>query len=155
MQKKSLENVNELNPIINLPVEAFLEKNYIENSGDKIEIYRRLAVIREEREIKDLREELTDRFGKITEPVENLLQIALIRLAAKNLGVISIKEKDLRVEILFSDLKKLSVQGIIDLSKIFRRDFKFVESSQRIFLTFRTKKNMLSRILNVLRALGG
>ncbi|MBQ6297165.1 MAG: transcription-repair coupling factor [Selenomonadaceae bacterium] len=155
LQKKSLENVNELNPIINLPVEAFLEKNYIENSGDKIEIYRRLAVIREEREIKDLREELTDRFGKITEPVENLLQIALIRLAAKNLGVISIKEKDLRVEILFSDLKKLSVQGIIDLSKIFRRDFKFVESSQRIFLTFRTKKNMLSRILNVLRALGG
>ena len=102
-----------------------------------------------------MREELTDRFGKITEPVENLLQIALIRLAAKNLGVISIKEKDLRVEILFSDLKKLSVQGIIDLSKIFRRDFKFVESSQRIFLTFRTKKNMLSRILNVLRALGG
>ena len=155
LQKKSVETVAELNPIINLPVEAFLEKNYIENSGDKIEIYRRLAVIREEREIKDLREELADRFGKITEPVENLLQIALIRLAAKNLGVISVKEKDLRVEIVFSDVKNLSAQGIIELSKIFRGNFKFVESSQRIFLMLRTKKNMLSRILNVLRALGG
>ena len=155
LQNKTAEKFDEPDPIINLPAEAFINREYISNAGDKIEIYRRLAVVRDELEIKDLREELTDRFGKITEPVENLLQIALIRLAAKNLGVISIKEKDLRVEIIFRDVKKLSAQGIIELSRIFRRNFKFVEDSRRISLTFRTKKNILSRILNLLRALGG
>ena len=106
--------------------------------------------MREAHEVKDLREELTDRFGKITEPVENLLQVALIRIAAKNLGVLSIKEKDLRIEIIFSDIKKISAQGVIDLNKIFRRDFKFIESSQRIFLTVKTKKNLLTSVLKVL-----
>ncbi|MBR0260559.1 MAG: transcription-repair coupling factor [Selenomonadaceae bacterium] len=153
LQHKAAEKVDEPDPIINLPVEAFIDRNYISNAGDKIEIYRRLAVVREEREVKDLREELTDRFGKVTEPVENLLQIVLIRLAAKNLGVRSVKEQNLRVEIVFDDLKKISTQGIIDLSKIFYRNFKFIESSQRIFLTLTTKKNILTQILNVLKIL--
>ena len=153
LQHKSVEKIDETDPIISLPAEAFINREYISNAGDKIEIYRRLAVVREEREIKDLREELTDRFGKVTEPVENLLQVALIRLAAKNLGVTSIKEQNFRVEIVFSDVKKISAQGVIELSKLFRRDFKLIESSQRIFLTFRTKKNLLSRILNVLKTL--
>ena len=153
LQNKTVETADEPAPIISLPVEAFINREYISNAGDKIEIYRRLAVIRDEREIKDLREELTDRFGKITEPVENLLQVALIRLAAKNLGVRSIKENNLRVEIIFSDLKKISADGIIALNKIFRRDFKFIESSQKIFLTFTTPNEILSKILNALKSL--
>ena len=153
LQNKSAEKINEPDPIISLPTEAFINREYISNAGDKIEIYRRLTVVHEEREIKDLREELTDRFGKITEPVENLLQVALIRLAAKNLGVLSIKEQNLRVEFVFSDLKKISADGIIWLNKIFRRDFKFLETSQRIFLTFWTKKNLLSKISDVLKSL--
>ena len=153
LQHKSVENVEEPDPIINLPAEAFINREYISNAGDKVEIYRRLAVVHEAREVKDLREEMTDRFGKITEPVENLLQVALIRIAAKNLGVVSVKEKNLRVEIVFSDVKKISAQGVIELSRIFRRDFKFIEDSRRIFITFKTKKNLLSRILNVLKSL--
>ena len=153
LQHKKVENVNEPDPIISLPTEAFINREYISNSGDKIEIYRRLAVVREDVEVKDLRDELTDRFGKLTEPVENLLQVARIRLAAKNLGVRSIREQNLRVEIVFADVKKISTQGLLELSKIFRRDLRFVESEHRIFVTFKTTKNLLTRILNVLRSL--
>ena len=153
LQHKKVERVDEPDPIISLPTEAFINREYISNSGDKIEIYRRLAVVREDVEVKDLREELTDRFGKLTEPVENLLQVARIRLAAKNLGVRSIREQNLRVEIVFADVKKISTQGLLELSKIFRRDLMFDEREQRIFVTFKTTKNLLTRILNVLRSL--
>ena len=153
LQHKETAKSDEINPIISLPVEAFIDREYISAASDKIEIYRRLAAVREDVEIKDLREELADRFGKLTEPVENLLLVSRIRLAAKNLGVRSIMEQNLRVEIVFSDLELISAQGIIGLSKIFRRDFKFIEDSRRIFLTLKTKNNLLSRILNVLRAL--
>ena len=153
LQNKSFEKDEEPNPVIDLPTEAFINAEYISNSGDKIEIYRRLAVVKDDLEVKDLREELIDRFGQITEPVENLLQVAQIRIAAKNLAVTSIKEKNLRVEIIFTDVKKISAQGVIDLSKLFRRDFKFIESAQRIFLTLRTKLNLLSQVLKVLRTL--
>jgi transcription-repair coupling factor (superfamily II helicase) len=153
LQNKSVENVEEPAPIINLPTEAFIDREYISNAGDKIEIYRRLAVMRDDIEIKDLREELQDRFGKISEPVENLLLVAQIRVVAKILGVKSLQENNLRVEIVFNDIKKISAQGIIKLSRLFRSDLKFLESSSRIFLTFKTKKNLLSRILNVLKSL--
>lgn len=153
LQHKELEQDDEPDPIISLPTEAFINRDYISNAGDKIEIYRRLTAVREDAAIKDLRDELNDRFGKVTEPVENLLQVARIRLAAKNLGVRSLKEKNLRVEIIFGDLKKISAQGVLDLSKIFRRDMKFIESSQRIFLTFKTKEKLLTRLLNALRSL--
>ena len=153
LQNKEVKRAEKPDPIINLPIEAFIDSEYIENAGDKIEIYRRLAVIREDREINDLRDEITDRFGKIPENAENLLQIAKIRLAAKNLEVKSIQEQNLRVEIIFSDVKKISAQGIIDLSRIFRRDMRFVESSQRIFLTFTTKNNLLSKIIDSLKIL--
>ncbi|MBR4152185.1 MAG: transcription-repair coupling factor [Selenomonadaceae bacterium] len=153
LQHKEMENVDDPDPIINLPTEAFIDREYISNAGDKIEIYRRLAVIRNDTELKDLREELQDRFGKISEPVENLLLVTRIRIVAKMLGVKSVQENNLRIEIIFGDLKRVSAQGVIELSKIFRSDFKFLESSSRIFLTFRTKKNLLSRIFNVLRSL--
>ena len=153
LQHKEVENVEEPDPIISLPVEAFINREYISNASDKIEIYRRLAVIREDKEVRDLREELTDRFGKVTESVENLLLVAKIRLAAKILGVRSITEKNLRVEIVFGDLSRIAAQGVLDLSKIFRRDLKFVESTQRLFLTFKTKKNLLTRLVNVLKSL--
>ena len=155
LQKKTVEKAEEPEPIINLPAEAFINREYISNAGEKIEIYRRLAILRDEREIKDLREELEDRFGKITEPVENLLQIGLIRIAAKCLGIISVKENELRVEIVFSEVKKLSAQGIIELNREYRRDFKFVEETRRIFIRFRTKKEIMSGILSALRKLGG
>ncbi len=153
LQHKEPERVEEPDPIISLPVEAFINREYIDNAGDKIEIYRRLAVVREDAEIRDLRDELTDRFGKITAPVENLLLVARIRVAAKNLGVRSVTEKDLRVEFVFTDLKRIAAQGLIDLSKVFRSDLKFIESSQRLFLTFKTEANLLSRILSALKSL--
>ena len=109
--------------------------------------------MREEQEIKDLREEMADRFGKITEPVENLLKVTLIRLYAKKMGVKSVTERNLRVEIVFSDWELVNAQGIIDLSRVLGGDFKFIESSQRIFVTFKTKTNFLERILKVLKIL--
>lgn len=153
LQHKSIERVEEPDPIISLPIEAFIDREYITNGVDKIEIYRRLMAVREDKEIKDLREELEDRFGKITEPVDNLLQVARIRLAAKKLNVRSVIEKDLRVEIVFGDLQQVSAQGIINLSKIFRNNFKFIETSQRIFIAFKTKKNLLERLINLLKSL--
>ena len=154
LQNKSVESVENPDPIINLPVEAFINREYIENAGDKIEIYRRLAVMRDDSEINDLRDELTDRFGKITEPVENLLLVTRIRIAAKNLGIKSLQENNLRLEIVFNDIKSISAQGLIELNRIFLRDFKFIESSQRIFITFRSKNKFLTQILNVLNILG-
>ena len=153
LEAKGVEETKDFETLIELPVDAFIPDRYITDEKTKLGIYKRIAAISDREEMDDMSEELTDRFGKITEPVENLLLVTQIRVAAKNLGVKSVQEQNLRVEIVFSDVKRISAQGIIALSKLFRRDLKFIESSQRIFLTFKTNKNLLSRLVNVLKSL--
>ena len=41
-------------PVINLPVEAFIDDKYISNSMHKIEIYQRLSILKTETEVNDL-----------------------------------------------------------------------------------------------------
>ena len=46
LQHKPTEKISEPDPIISLPTEAFIDRNYIANAGDKIDIYRLLAAVR-------------------------------------------------------------------------------------------------------------
>ena len=62
-------------------------------------------------------------------------------------------KESVEASIVFSDWKLVNVQGILDLSKIFRSDFKFIEDSQRIFITFKSKKNLLEYLVNALKSL--
>ena len=49
----------------------------------KVEIYKRLSAVRDEEELEQLKNELTDRFGKLIKPVENLILITLLKIKAK------------------------------------------------------------------------
>ena len=103
---------NLIDPAINLPVEAYIDKNFIPDSMHKIEIYQRLAVVKDEKEIDDLIDEIIDRFGEPTEPVINLLNIARVKVLAKKIGVKTLGLKVRRLEIAFTDSPKISPAGI-------------------------------------------
>ncbi|AEA34259.1 DEAD/DEAH box helicase [Hippea maritima] len=53
------------------------------SSQKKVEIYKRLASIRSQDELEELKNELVDRFGKFVEPVENLFLLASLKIAAQ------------------------------------------------------------------------
>ena len=69
---------------LDLDVDAYLPADYVPFETAKIDIHRRIAATREPGRLRQLRDELRDRFGPIPEPVENLLtlQRARIDLAA-------------------------------------------------------------------------
>ena len=73
-----------------LDADAYIPASYIVNENQKFDIYKKIANIESEKERDDMRDELLDRFGKIPLPVENLLRIALIRVAAHRLYVTEI-----------------------------------------------------------------
>ena len=62
---------------------AFIPDDYIDINAEKIRIYKQLDTITSDKEIARYREQLTDRFGKFPEEVENLFYVVKIR----NLGV--------------------------------------------------------------------
>ena len=62
------------------PGAAYLPMDYISDSRQRIELYRRLAQLQESSAIASLKSELRDRFGKVPMAVNLLLQVADLKL---------------------------------------------------------------------------
>jgi transcription-repair coupling factor (superfamily II helicase) len=74
--------------------EASLPHNYISEPQHRIEIYRKLAQANEKSALESLAKELRDRFGPLPAPVELLLQIAELKILARDKAVTAIEVKE-------------------------------------------------------------
>ncbi|MEV6313928.1 transcription-repair coupling factor [Streptomyces sp. NPDC051776] len=72
---------------IELPVDAHVPHDYAPGERLRLQAYRAIASASSEDDITAVREELVDRYGKLPEPVENLLLVAGLRLLARACGV--------------------------------------------------------------------
>ncbi len=72
---------------IDLPVDAHLPADYVADANQRLELYRRIASVRDAAGVGDVRDELTDRFGTPPEPVERLLTLAALKAALRRWGV--------------------------------------------------------------------
>ncbi|MFZ4081133.1 MAG: transcription-repair coupling factor [Pirellula sp.] len=93
---------------VQLPVEAYLPPEYIQDMRHKIDVYRRISRLQDIQSISQMRQELEDRFGQIPRPVERLLEIAELRMDAT---LWSIKAIDLQNHFLrfsYSDHRRIS-----------------------------------------------
>jgi len=72
---------------IELPVDAHVPHDYAPGERLRLQAYRSIAAVNSEDDIEAVRAELTDRYGKLPEPVENLLLVAGLRLFARRCGI--------------------------------------------------------------------
>ncbi|XER04857.1 Transcription-repair-coupling factor [Sporomusa rhizae] len=105
-------------PSIELTVDAYLTGDYISDAMQKIEIYQRIAAIRDESHLTELTDELIDRFGEPPLPVINLLKVARIKNLARHLGIRSIVERNGRVEITFEN-PNVVPEGLLQAKNLF------------------------------------
>lgn len=78
---------------LDLQIDAYLPSDYIYDSMQKIEIYKKVAGITTLDEAGDLQEELIDRFGDLPVAVENLLSVARVKVYASLYRIESISQK--------------------------------------------------------------
>ncbi|MEM9942816.1 MAG: transcription-repair coupling factor [Planctomycetota bacterium] len=67
---------------VDLPIAAFLPDDYVSDKRQKIDIYRRLTRLERFDQIKELGDELRDRFGDLPKPVKRLLSLSELKLEA-------------------------------------------------------------------------
>ena len=75
---------------IELGIEAQIPRSYIPSQRQRMEIYRRIVHCTSRADLRQLRGDLDDAFGKHPKPVDLLLDIAQLRIAAAAAGVRSI-----------------------------------------------------------------
>ena len=128
--------------IIDLDVDAFIPGTYIVNETQKLDIYKRIAGIENLKERDDMRDELLDRFGEIPRSVDNLLRIALIRVAAHNLGLTEIKGKNERIVFTFLPDARIDTGKLASFINAHKQEMSFTAYGKP-FLTYRYRKTGL------------
>jgi transcription-repair coupling factor (superfamily II helicase) len=79
---------------VDLPGEAHIPRSYVPDMRLKIDLYRRLARVASAAELADFGVELVDRFGAPPPPVERLMELAAVRIAAHQWQIESIHLED-------------------------------------------------------------
>ena len=74
-------------PQINIGTSVLIPETYVADLSVRMSLYRRLSELQEQSDIEAFAAELIDRFGKIPEEVENLLDILGIKQLCKKAGI--------------------------------------------------------------------
>ncbi|MQA27376.1 MAG: transcription-repair coupling factor, partial [Micromonosporaceae bacterium] len=100
---------------LDLPVDAHLPHDYIASERLRLEMYRKLAGVRDLEGLEEVREELADRYGQPPEPVSNLLDVAMFRLAVRPYGIaeVSLQGRHIRLgPVSLPDSKQLRLKRL-------------------------------------------
>lgn len=79
---------------IDLPVSAYLPPDYVPAGRPKIEMYRKVTSVAKLDELEHLRDEFRDRFGPLPPPVEMLLEVRALQIAALSWQIDDIHVED-------------------------------------------------------------
>ncbi len=72
---------------VELPINAHLSEEYVPGERLRLDLYRRLADVRNSADVQSIREEMIDRFGQLPEEALALLDVAELRAFAKSHNV--------------------------------------------------------------------
>ena len=147
------EVVEEFETTIEIKINAYIPIDYITDEIQKLDIYKKIASIRNEADYMDIQEEIEDRYGNIPEVVYNLLDVALIKAMAHDLYITVINENKKQVSFIFKENAPLNSEALPGLLEKYGRKMKFVggeKASIRMNLEDVDKKELISNIKNIL-----
>ena len=118
LQKKKPTKVKP-EPTIQIPVEAYIESDYIPDAQHKLEVYQRIAAMRKNEDIPAFIDELIDRFGEPTPGVMRLLAVMRIKNLARSLGIANVAQKQAVLEIQFSKEPTFEMDDLMKVKTFF------------------------------------
>lgn len=79
---------------IDIALDAHIPESYIGSLNQRVDMYKRIAAIRNQNDAADVIDELIDRFGDMPPSVMGLIEVATLRNMASGLGITDIRQFD-------------------------------------------------------------
>jgi transcription-repair coupling factor (superfamily II helicase) len=117
---KRLEDENyegEAETLLELEYSGFIPDTYIDSAQEKMEIYKRIASVREKDELERVYAQMLDRFGPLPDEAASLLSLAEIRIICREIAVSSLREKGGLVRVEFGRVSRINVDRLIRMMK--------------------------------------
>ncbi|WP_447969954.1 transcription-repair coupling factor [Nitrospira sp. M1] len=99
-------------PTLHLHISAFIPEDYVEDTHQRLSLYKRLSGSEQIGDLALLHGETQDRYGPLPAPVERLYEVMQIKLLAKALKLESVDIQGHSLIIAFHEVAKLPEDGI-------------------------------------------
>jgi transcription-repair coupling factor (superfamily II helicase) len=96
---------------IKLSITAFISSDYISEDRVRLELYRRLSMCKEVKEVYSIQDEMEDRFGKLDLPTRQFMELILIKINALHKKIKTISNYDMNITIVYNDEKKETIKS--------------------------------------------
>ncbi|WP_028551911.1 transcription-repair coupling factor [Paenibacillus sp. UNC451MF] len=117
---------------LDIQLDAYIPGDYIYDSVQKIEIYKKVAAVKTLEEAAELQDELVDRFGDLPEAVLNLLAVARLKVYGSMYAIETISQKgvDYDIKIHADQTGNLDGQKLLAVTSEFEGRVKPVSGAQ-------------------------
>ena len=152
---KGQPKVHALEPEINVNFSTYFPEDFIPDIEQRLVLYRRLARMREVKEIADFKGELVDRYGKLPEEAMNVLLKIMLRIQAVRAGVKKLELSGTQLSLSFSDLHQKVPHAIVEVTA--RGEGRYELTPDLLFrasLTKGTNNSLLNQVKNILKEIG-
>ena len=140
-------------PEISVDIDVHIPRDYIEDTAERISIYRRISGAESPEEILNIRSEVRERFGLIPDGVEGLLDVSMARLLGQELGVerIVLKTGNIQGDFFQKHVEQAGPVIIKSLSKSMQELDVGIELMNNKSLTFVIRGEVSLKTLGALR----
>ncbi len=139
---------------INLTIDGYIPDSYMEDSRQKIEMYKRFRSIESLEEVQVLREEMEERFGEYPDEVEYLFQLSEIKVYASK-HISSIKQETSEITTFLNEEMSGRIDGrkLFHLGDPFGRAVGFGQEGKQVKMVVRTNGMKYAERLHILHTL--
>ncbi|MBQ8706713.1 MAG: transcription-repair coupling factor [Succinivibrionaceae bacterium] len=128
----SLDELESKDTEINLNVSAVIPSDYMGDISTRLSFYKQISSAGDPRALKELKDELRDRYGPIPELTENLFALNSLRLRASALGISGITVSKVTSFVKFGDQNKTDPAKIVAMMQKSPADFRLDGSRIRL-----------------------
>ncbi|MBF0517228.1 MAG: transcription-repair coupling factor [Nitrospirae bacterium] len=100
-RRKGIPVEKDKEPAIDLKMEAHIPESYIGDVSIRLNFYRRIALSKEEADVFDLEDEITDRYGKLPAAAATLFNLMRIKILCKKINAASVKRIADKIQVTF------------------------------------------------------
>ena len=93
--------------------------------NQRLVLYRRIASVLDDDDVRDIEEELLDRFGKLPQQVETLLEVARVKNLLREHFIVSVDFMDRQLVFTFHDDAEDSLDKILSIVSSNPKKFRF------------------------------
>ena len=135
-----------------LSVAAAIPDRYVSSPELRMDLYRRIAAIRDEKDADEIMDELIDRFGEPPRQVNNLISVALLRATAAQCRIKDIAQKGNKLIFTLEEFQLEPFSALCSQEKYQKRLLLIPGETPRFSLTLNKEENSLRAASGVVEA---